>query len=115
MSTTVTRTIHSLKALRRELRKLVEYNWHDELDDFEQEGQQQPDGGKDHIFVSLVALGNWLDGTTITVEDYVATERANADSHRRALGLQTCGADVAGKPCIDERGHQGDHHPLGDE
>ena len=49
------------------LRKLIDYNWQDELRDFEEH-----EGEKDcHIFVTLVALDNLVEGTSCEPETYV--------------------------------------------
>ncbi len=48
------------------LKALIAYNWTDERDDFEEH-----DGEKDcHIFVSIVALDNLVNGTDYKPEDH---------------------------------------------
>lgn len=47
------------------LRALIAYNWDDELDDARENGAEA------HIFASLVALDNLVNGTSHTVEHYL--------------------------------------------
>lgn len=57
----------SLNALRKDLRALIDYNWADELADY----QEYEGDGEHHIFTALVRLDNWLQGTRFTPEHYV--------------------------------------------
>lgn len=50
------------------LRKLIDYNWSDERRDFE---INHHDDGDTHIFRTLVALDNWVEGTDHTPESYL--------------------------------------------
>lgn len=56
----------TLEALKARVNYIVEYNWGDELEDYE----SNPDPG--HIFLALVDLDNWFQGTTTTAEEYLA-------------------------------------------
>ena len=62
----------SLKALRADIRAVVDYNWSDELADFEtHEGD-----GQHHIFATIVRLDNWLNSTGFIPESYVKKGKA---------------------------------------
>lgn len=57
----------SLNELRQDIRKVIDYNWSSELEDFiEHEGD-----GRHHIFTALVRLDNWIRGTGFSPESYV--------------------------------------------
>lgn len=51
------------------IRTVIDYNWSDELCDFE-ENVQEEDGT--HIFRTLVALDNWVRGSDDTPESYLS-------------------------------------------
>lgn len=44
--------------IRQSIRKILDYNWADELRDFE----EHVEDGPDHIFSTLVTVDNWLYG-----------------------------------------------------
>lgn len=54
--------------LRAALRKVLDYNWVDEREDY----RDHEEDGDVHIFVHLVALDNFLQGTTKTPSQHVA-------------------------------------------
>lgn len=56
------------KRLAHALRRIIDYNWNDELRDFEQ--YHKTDNGT-HIFRVLVELDNWESGSTVKPEEYL--------------------------------------------
>ena len=49
-------------------RAVVDYNWTDELNDYEED---ENDSRAEHIFNHLVALDNWINSTSHTPESYL--------------------------------------------
>lgn len=62
----------TLNELRDAIDKVVDYNWDDELDDFI---MNPPDHPERHILTTLVALNNFVTGTTQSVKDVADNER----------------------------------------
>lgn len=58
--------------LEKAVRELLEYNWSDEARNFE-EHQDETDC---HIFVTMVALANWFDGTETSPEECIRSGNA---------------------------------------
>lgn len=61
------KAITSQEELKSAIETVVNYNWNSELRDFE---EHQGDGLV-HIFPTLVALSNWIYGTTYTPEGWI--------------------------------------------
>ena len=61
------RVIKSTTDLEAALRVLLDYNWKDELEDF----KDHEDETDCHIFVTMVALDNFINNTNHTPESYV--------------------------------------------
>lgn len=87
------RTIKSSTDVEAAIRALVEYNWKDELRDFEE--NHRDDCGS-HIFRVMVALDNWIAGSSHTAESYLPkaatrqesiTERERIDAYERLRGM----------------------------
>ncbi len=51
--------------IKKAINDIVRYSWSDELDDYARNPYEA------HVFVSLVALDNWANGTKKKAEDYV--------------------------------------------
>jgi hypothetical protein len=60
--------IASIDDLANAIRAVVDYNWKDELRDYEGD---KNDSREVHIFNHLVALDNWINGTPYTPESYL--------------------------------------------
>jgi hypothetical protein len=61
-----------MNELAENLRKLVRYNWREELDDYRKCGDGPYDNQRaGHIFETLVWLDNWLDGSNVKPKDYL--------------------------------------------
>ena len=58
--------------IREQIIKLVNYNWLDELNDF----RDHPDD-KNHIFITMVALDDYVRGANTSAESYVKREVAD--------------------------------------
>lgn len=61
----------SLEQLKIAIDKLIQYNWDDELEDFAMNEESRPS----HIFLDLVALDNFINGTVNRPEDYFRLEK----------------------------------------
>jgi hypothetical protein len=66
----------AIVTIKEPLTLLVQYNWGDELRDFEQMTDEvQPDAGDEwHIFQRIVTLDNFLNNTNHTAESYINRE-----------------------------------------
>lgn len=67
------RQIKSSTDLEAAIRSLIDYNWKDELRDFE-EHVHDDDGT--HVFRTLVSLDNWVQDSDHTPESYIKDEPA---------------------------------------
>lgn len=58
--------------IKSAMRKVVDYNWDDELHDYEVCEQDNGEGAReDHVFKHLVVLDNFLNDTKHTAESYL--------------------------------------------
>jgi hypothetical protein len=61
----------TLPQLRRHLRNLIDYNWDKESNDFEETLDRKEDSSM-HIFRDIVALDNFITGSTQTPKRAIA-------------------------------------------
>lgn len=50
---------------------VLEYNWDDELDDYQVQYLENGEVPESHIFHALIDIKNWLEGTTLKPEDFL--------------------------------------------
>jgi hypothetical protein len=60
------------KDLRDDIATLVEYNWDDERDDYEECANGS--GNENGVFPLLVRLRNWLEGTSTEPTDFITVD-----------------------------------------
>lgn len=74
----------SLAELQAAINALIEYNWTDELHDY----RDNEESGRGHIFVHMVALDRFANGSLWESEDFLLTESCPK------CGRSTCKAEA---------------------
>lgn len=67
-----TTAVKLTKYRRDQIRDVIQYNWADERADY----REHQEDGQHHIFLKLVALDNWVNGTKFTPADHLKIDDA---------------------------------------
>lgn len=57
--------------VRKAIRSLLDYNWSGEQEHYLETLREDPDVVAGHVFINMVAVDNWLCGTSFTPDDYL--------------------------------------------
>ena len=76
--------LSKLEKIRPALAKVLDYNWFDELNDFQENEESRPS----HIFRELVTLGNFITGREAVPESYLEAEALAGDLAREHFGVK---------------------------
>ena len=59
--------------LKKAIEKIINYSWHDELDEYKIQLKENK-SVKNHIFLTLVILDNFVTGCTLSAKDHIHRE-----------------------------------------